>query len=237
MLGEGVVQIEFSGDSSAERIVDEFQPRRAVLGADEPVFGIICVGRGVELGHVAVIVVQRTDATSSGNIDFGVLVQTVRVIGLRGGVLVGTGAVSNVVEDVAHVVLRHVGGVFTDGAGDFGPLVVGVVPGCVVLKRCGRPAAEGVVDVSGLIGGVGVDEGKTVVCVVGIGDGEEGGACAFLPCLHRGQIGLVEVGIGDGSGIVFDRGVTSGGGIIGVCGRGRAFEENGLLTAEGVVGA
>ncbi len=48
MLGEGVVQIEFSGDSSAERIVDELQPRRAVLGADEPVFGIICVTPGIE---------------------------------------------------------------------------------------------------------------------------------------------------------------------------------------------
>ena len=235
MLGEGVVQIEFSGDSSAERVVDEFQPRRAVLGADEPVFGIICVGRGVELGHVAVIVVQRTDAASPGNIDFGVLVQTVRVIGLRGGILVGTGAVSDVVEEVAHVVLRHVGGVFTDGAGDFGPLIVGVVPGCIVLKRCGCPATEGVVDVSGLIGRVGVDEGKTVVCVVGVGDGEEGGACALLPSLHQGQIGLVEVGIGDGGGIVFDRGVASCGGIVGVDGRGRTFEENGLRTTNGVV--
>ena len=230
-----MVQIEFSGDSSAERVVDEFQPRRAVLGADEPVFGVICVGRGVELGHVAVIVVQRTDAASPGNIDFGVLVQTVRVIGLRGGVLVGTGAVSDVVEDVTHGVLRHIGGVLTDGAGDFGPLVVGVVPGCIVLERCGRPAAEGVVDVSGLIGRVGVDEGKTVVCVVGVGDGEEGGACALLPGLHQGQIGFVEVGIGDGGGIVFDRGVASCGGIVGVDGRGRTFEENGLRATNGVV--
>ena len=237
MLGEGVVQIEFSGDSSAERVVDEFQPRRAVLGADEPVFGIICVGRGVELGHVAVIVVQRTDAASPGNIDFGVLVQAVRIVGLRGGVLVGAGAVSNVVEDVAHGVLRHVGGVFTDGAGDFGPLVVGVVPGCIVLKRCGCPATEGVVDVSGLIGRVGVDEGKTVVCVVGVGDGEEGGACALLPGLHQGQIGLVEVGIRNRGGIVFDRGVSSCGGIIGIGSRGDSTEEDGLRAAEGVVGA
>ena len=143
MFGEGVVQIEFSGDSSAERVVDEFQPRRAALGADEPVFCVIRVGRGVELGHVAVIIVQRTDAASPGNIDFGVLVQAVRIVGLRGGILVGTGAVSDVVEDVAHVVLRHVGSVFADGAGDFGPLVVGVVPGCIVLERCGCPATEG----------------------------------------------------------------------------------------------
>jgi len=235
MFGEGVVQIEFSGDSSAERVVDEFQPRRAVLGADEPVFGVICVGRGVELGHIAVIIVQRTDATSSGNIDFGVLVQAVRVVGLRGGVLVGTGTIPDVVEDVAHVVLRHVGSVFADGAGDFGPLVVGVVPGCIVLERRGRPATKGVVDVSGLIGRVGVDEGKTVVCVVGVGDGEEGGACALLPSLHQGQIGFVEVGIGDGGGVVFDRGVTSCGGIVGVDGRSRTFEENGLRATNGVV--
>jgi len=143
MLGETVVLIEFLGDSSAERVVDVFEPCIAVQGADEPIFRVIRVGPVAILGHVAVIVVQRTDAASPGNIDFGVLVQAVRVVGLRGGVLVGTGAVSDVVEDVAHIVLRHVGGVFADGAGDFGPLIVGVVPGCVVLKRCGRPATEG----------------------------------------------------------------------------------------------
>ena len=78
MLGEGIALIELFGDSPAESIVDELQPRRAVLGADEPVFCVIRVGRGVELGHVAVIIVQRTDAASPGNIDFGVLVQAVR---------------------------------------------------------------------------------------------------------------------------------------------------------------
>ena len=237
MLGERVVLIKLFRDSSAECIVNEFKTGIAVQGADEPVFGIICVGRGVELGHVAVIIVQRTDGASACNINFGVLVQAVRVVCLRGGILVGTGPVSDGVVLVTHVVLRHVGGVLADGAGDFGPLIVGVVPGCVVLERCRCPAAEGVVDVSGLIGGVCVDEGKTVVCVVGVGDGEEGGTCALLPCLYRGQIGLVEVGIGDGGGIVFDRGVASCGGIVGVCGRGRTFEENGLLAAEGVVGA
>ena len=237
MLGETVVLIEFLGDSSAERVVDVFEPRIAVQGADEPVFGIIRVGPVAILCHVAVIVVQRTDAASACNIDFGVLVQAVRVVGLRGGVLVGTGAVSDVVENVAHIVLRHVGGVLADGAGDFGPLVVGVVPGCVVLERCGRPAAEGVVDVSGLIGGVGVDEGKTVVCVVGVGDGEEGGACALLPGLHQGQIGLVEVGIGNGGGIVANGGVSSCGGIIGIGSRGDSTEEDGLRAAKGVVGA
>lgn len=143
MLGECVVQIDFFEDSSAEGVVPALHAFRSVYRSDKSVFGIIGVGRGVELGHVAVIVVQRTDAASPSNIDFGVLVQAVCVIGLRGGVLVGTGAVSDVVEDVAHGVLRHVGGVFTDGAGDFGPLVVGVVPGCIVLKRCGPPATEG----------------------------------------------------------------------------------------------
>ena len=143
MLGECVVQIDFFEDSSAEGVVPALHAFRSVYRSDKSVFGIIGVGRGVELGHVAVIVVQRTDAASPSNIDFGVLVQAVCVIGLRGGVLVGTGAVSDVVEDVAHGVLRHVGGVFTDGAGDFGPLVVGVVPGCIVLKRCGCPATEG----------------------------------------------------------------------------------------------
>ena len=143
MFGEGVVQIEFSGDSSAERVVDEFQPRRAALGADEPVFCVIRVGRGVELGHVAVIVVLRGDGTTAYNINFGVLVQRVRVVGLRCGILVGTGAVSDGIVLVTHGVLRHIGGVLADGAGDFGPLVVGVVPGCIVLKRCGCPATEG----------------------------------------------------------------------------------------------
>ena len=237
MLGETVVLIEFLGDSSAERIVDEFKTGIAVQGADEPVFRVIRIGPVAILGHVAVIIVQRTDGASACNINFGVLVQAVRIVCLRGGVLIGTSAVSDVVENVAHIVLRHVGGVLADGAGDFGPLVVGVVPGGVVLKRCGCPATEGVVDVSGLIGRVGVDESKTVVCVVGVGDGEEGGACASLPGLHRGQIGLVEVGIGNGGGIVANGGVSSCGGIIGIGSRGDSTEEDGLRAAEGVVGA
>ena len=236
MFGEGVVQIEFSGDSSAERVVDEFQPRRAALGADEPVFCVIRVGRGVELGHVAVIIVQRTDAASPGNIDFGVLVQAVRIVGLRGGILVGTGAVSDVVETIAHGVLRDVGSVFADCACDFGPLIVGVVPGGTVLKRGRLPATEGIVNIGGLIGRICVDQSKPVIGIVGVGDGEEGGACANFPGLHGWQNGLIEVGISNRGGIVSNGSVSSGRGIVGIGSRGNPSEQDALGTTEGVVG-
>ena len=236
VLGEGVVQIELFGDSPAECIVDEFKTSSAIDGFHKPVFRIPGVSPGTILGHVAIIVVLRRDGAAAHDIDSGVLVQAVCAIGLRGWILVGTGPVSDVVETIAHGVLRDVGSVFADCACDFGPLVVGVVPGCIVLERCGRPATKGVVDVSGLIGRICVDQSKPVIGIVGVGDGDEGGACANFPSLHGWQIGLVEVGIRNRGGIVANGGITPCCGIVGIGSRGNPSEQDALGTTEGVVG-
>ena len=143
MLGEGIALIELFGDSPAECIVDEFKTSRAIDGFHNPVFRIPGVSPGTILGHVAVIVVLRRDGAAAHDINSGVLVQAVCAIGLRGWILVGTGPVSDVVETIAHGVLRDVGSVFADCACDFGPLIVGVVPGGTVLKRGRLPATEG----------------------------------------------------------------------------------------------
>ena len=143
MLGKRIVLVGLFSDSSAEGIVGVFATGIAIHRTNEPVFGVISVIPGIKLRHVAVIVVQRTDAAFPGNIDFGVLVQAVRVVGLRCCVFAGTGAVSDVVERIAHGFQRYVAACFPDGAGEFGPLIVGVVPGCVVLERGRCPAAEG----------------------------------------------------------------------------------------------
>ena len=143
VLGEGIALIELFGDSPAECIVDEFKTSRAIDGFHNPVFRIPGVSPRTILGHVAVIVVLRRDGAAAHDIDSGVLVQAVCAIGLRGWILVGTGPVSDAVETIAHGVLRDVGSVFADCACDFGPLIVGVVPGGTVLKRGRLPATEG----------------------------------------------------------------------------------------------
>ena len=143
MLGESIALIELFGDSPAECIVDEFKTSSAIDGFHKPVFRIPGISPGTIPGHVAVIVVLRRDGAAAHDIDSGVLVQAVCAIGLRGWILVGTGPVSDAVETIAHGVLRDVGSVFADCACDFGPLIVGVVPGGTVLKRGRLPATEG----------------------------------------------------------------------------------------------